>query len=164
MAAFLIIFTVAGLFIILIGEFIFVEGGSKNGIRKRIAMLGKKITGKDLRAEKRVTIPGKFRIDVKLKNEYFKRNSFTLIDISTSGMRLLLKRKIKKFPEDMSIYNSVLKTPEKPIMIKKMNIVRIESSLKSGILAFKIKEISSDQLILLEETIRKVKDFSRHGN
>jgi len=163
-AVFLLIVSILSLFI-LSGFFLFEKNKKRIG-RIKFKNLNSKILhrNRDMRAVPRVIIPDSLEVFLRFSEVDYKRLRIKIIDLSMSGLRANYNYKVKNFPETMSFKDAKIVTPAGKVTINSMNVVRIESMIKKGIIAFKFKDIDGEQFEILKNTISDIRTFSKDGH
>lgn len=154
------------LFLIVLSGFIFLDRNKKKSVKKKFKEFSSRMRLRvdNMRAVPRVKIPESLEVFLKFSEEGYKKLKVKVVDLSLSGLRANLSYRVRKFPETMNFQNTIIVTPAGKIQIGSMNIVRIESTVKKGIIAFRFKNVKEEQFEILKNTISNIKNFSKNDH
>lgn len=157
----LILFSV---FLIFLLGLIFLDKNRKSSAKKRFRDLGHKLMDRssDMRSVPRISVPEQLEIFLRFSEESYKRMKVKVVDLSLSGLRANFNYRVRRFPDSMSFKDASIVTPTEKIKINSVNVTRIESQVKKGIIAFRFKDMDENQFELLKKTISDIREFSNN--
>ena len=158
----LILFSV---FLVFLAGLIFFDKNGKISAKKRFRALSSKLIDRssDMRSVPRIAVPEQLEIFLRFSEESYKRMKIKVVDLSLAGLRANFNYRVRRFPDSMSFKDAAIVTPSAKIKINSINVTRIESQVKKGIIAFRFKDMDENQFELLKKTISDIREFSNNG-